>query len=89
MSYKKSAKIVTEDADLAQWCAILSGPTIQPDTVPAGWFTCEQLAAKTGKSLCTTQQRVRRMAAEGLAEKKMFRLKLDNYVRPVPHYRLK
>lgn len=88
MSKRKVTAEQIEDS-LAQWCAILSGPTIQPDTVPAGWFTCEQLAGKTGKSLCTTQQRVRRMAAEGLAEKKMFRLKLDNYVRPVPHYRLK
>ena len=62
---------------------------MDPDSVPPAWFTVERLAQQIGKSKCVTQARVRRMVEAGLAEKKMFRIQLQNYVRPVPHYRLK
>ena len=77
------------DDDLARWCQILSQSSVVPDKVPAGWFTVAQLADKLDRSHCNTSERVRKMVAAGKAEKKMFRIQLEEKVRPVPHYRLK
>lgn len=77
------------DAELARWCQILSQSSVAPDEVPAGWFTVAQLADKLDRSHCNTSERVRKMVAAGKAEKKMFRIQLEEKVRPVPHYRLK
>lgn len=77
------------DHDLARWCQILSQSSMAPDEVPAGWFTVAQLADKLDRSHCNTSERVRKMVAAGKAEKKMFRIQLEEKVRPVPHYRLK
>lgn len=77
------------DAELARWCQILSQSSVAPDEVPAGWFTVAQLADKLNRSHCNTSERVRKMVAAGKAEKKMFRIQLEEKVRPVSHYRLK
>lgn len=77
------------DAELARWCQILSQSSVAPDKVPAGWFTVAQLADKLDRSHCNTSERVRKMVAAGKAEKKMFRIQLEEKVRPVPHYKLK
>lgn len=77
------------DAELARWCQILSQSSVAPDKVPAGWFTVAQLADKLDRSHCNTSERVRKMVAAGKAEKKMFRIQLEEKVRPVSHYRLK
>ena len=77
------------DANLAKWCEILSSPSITAEQVPEGWFTVAQLAQKVDRSHCNTSERVRKMVAAGKAEKKMFRIQLEEKVRPVPHYRLK
>ena len=77
------------DKELQRWCDELSGSTIPPDDVPAGWFTVAQLANKLDRSHCNTSERVRKMVSAGKAEKKTFRIQLEERVRPVPHYRLK
>lgn len=77
-----------EDA-LARWSKALSSPSVEPEQVPDGWFTVAQLADKLDRSHCNTSERVRKMVAAGKAEKKMFRIQLEQKVRPVPHYRLK
>jgi predicted transcriptional regulator len=89
MSHKKSAKNVTPDTDLAAWCAVLSQSTVKPEVVPPGWFTVRQLATKWGRSECTTGERVKRLFRAGQIERKEFIIKLDQIVRPTPHYRLK
>jgi hypothetical protein len=86
---KSQSVIPKTDAELARWCQILSQSSVAPDEVPAGWFTVAQLADKLDRSHCNTSERVRKMVAAGKAEKKMFRIQLDERVRPVPHYRLK
>ena len=86
---KSQSVIPKTDAELARWCQILSQSSVVPDKVPAGWFTVAQLADKLDRSHCNTSERVRKMVAAGKAEKKMFRIQLDERVRPVPHYRLK
>ena len=89
MSHKKSAKIVTPDPDLAQWCAALAAITTPIDIVPLGWQTTQQIAAKTKVPVPTLQQKLKRLVASGKAERKMFCVRLAKNTRPVPHYRLK
>jgi hypothetical protein len=86
MSHKKSTKIVTPDADLAAWCAALSTIASQ-DTVPPGWLTARQLAAKLGKAESTVSGQLSRAVREGRAETQSFRIATGKLVRPVPHYR--
>ena len=89
MSHKKSAKIVTPDPDLAQWCAALAQITTPVDVVPPGWQTIQQISDKTKVPIPTLQQKLKRLVAAGQAEQKMFRIRLARNTRPVPHYRLK
>jgi hypothetical protein len=89
MSHKKSAKNVTPDTDLAAWCAVLSASSVVPEVVPPGWFTVRQLATQWGRSECTTGDRVKRLYRDGKIERKDFIIKLDQIVRPTPHYKLK
>jgi predicted ArsR family transcriptional regulator len=86
-SHKKSTKNVTPDADLAAWCAALA-TTITADTVPRGWLTARQLAAKLGKAESTVSSQLSRAVREGRAETQSFRIASGKVVRPVPHYRL-
>ena len=86
---KSQSVIPKPDDDLARWCQILSQSSIVPDKVPDGWFTVAQLADRIDPSNSNTSERVRKMVAAGKAEKKMFRIQLEEKVRPVPHYRLK
>jgi DNA-binding Lrp family transcriptional regulator len=77
------------DADLAKWCALLAENTAPTDTVPPGWLTAREIAAKTKTSLPTLQNKLKRLVESGKAERKNFRIKLEHNVRPVPHYKLK
>lgn len=86
---KSQSVIPKPDAELARWCEILSQSAVSIDEVPAGWFSVAQLADQLGKSICNTSERVRKMVKNGLAERKDFRIQLEQRVRPVPHYRLK
>ena len=62
---------------------------MEPEHVPAGWFTVAELSEETGMSYCTTSERVRRMLKRGQVERKDFSIQLEQRVRPTPHYRLK
>ena len=83
------SKPTKPDADLAAWCAMLSASSVVPEVVPPGWFTVRQLATQGGRSECTTGDRVKRLFRAGQIERKDFIIKLDQIVRPTPHYRLK
>ena len=83
------SKPSTPDTDLAAWCAVLSQSSVVPEVVPPGWFTVRQLATQWGRSECTTGDRVKRLYRDGKIERKDFIIKLDQIVRPTPHYRLK
>ena len=76
------------DKDLARWCAALAAPIVT-DTVPPGWLTTRQIAAKLGKALPTMGALLGRAVREGRAERKTFRITTGAVTRPVPHYRLK
>ena len=90
MSHKKSCKVVTApDPDLARWCEALAVGTVEAEVVPHGWFTCKELSKARGRSECSTSTALMRMIESGLAERRMFTIKLVSQTRPVPHYRLK
>jgi predicted transcriptional regulator len=82
-------KPTAEDLTSAAWCAVLSQSTVAPEVVPPGWFTVSQLAAKWGRSECTTGERVKRLFRAGQIERKDFIVQLQQVVRRTPHYKLK
>jgi len=84
----KSKLSTSKDPDLAAWCAALASP-VALDTVPPGWLTAKELAAKLGKALPTVSTLLTRAVAEGRAERQMFRIQSGQVTRPVPHYRLR
>lgn len=88
MSYKKSAKVVTPDADLARWCAALStAHTIE--AVPPGWLRMDEVAKLLGKSESHTFKLLAKAASEGRCETASFRVQRGQRVLPLRHYKLK
>lgn len=76
------------DTDLAAWCAALATQG-QPDTVPAGWLTAVQLAAKLGKNRDSLSRSLSQSVREGRVEMKRFRVvNGQRGLYPTPHYRL-
>lgn len=68
---------------------LANSSSAEPETVPPGWFTVAELAEEIGKAHVTVSGRIRRMLKRGQVERKDFTIKLDQRIRPVPHYRLK
>jgi hypothetical protein len=81
------SKISTTDPALAAWCAALACPTVT-DTVPDGWHTAREIAARLAKGGSTVGALLARAVREGRAEKQSFRITSGQVTRPVPHYRL-
>jgi len=81
-------KLTAEQIEASAWAAALASP-VALDTVPPGWLTAKELAAKLGKALPTVSTLLTRAVAEGRAERQMFRIQSGQVTRPVPHYRLK
>ena len=59
------------------------------EKVPAGWLTAQQMAAKEnyGTACGGFHYILRAACAEGLVEKRLFRIYSGNAVRAVAHYR--
>jgi hypothetical protein len=57
----------------------------QPDTVPAGWFTMDEIAAMLRMQRSGAYKRIQKLAN---VETKIFKLKRGQCLRHVPHYRL-
>ena len=85
----KKGQVTAEDLAASAWAAALAQIATPPDVVPSGWKTAQQIAAKTGVPVPTLQQKLKRLLATGKAERKMFRVRLAQQTRPVPHYKLK
>jgi len=85
----KKGKLTAEMIDESAWAAAIASVSAPTDTVPPGWMTIIQLSEKTKSAVATLQFKVRRLVAEGKAERKDFRIRLASNVRPVPHYKLK
>jgi hypothetical protein len=82
------SKVTAEQLEASAWAAALATPVIE-DTVPPGWLTSRQLAAKLGKGESTISRLLLLAVKEGRAIKQDFRLSTGAGVRPVPHYCLK
>jgi hypothetical protein len=77
------------DPDLAAWCEALAQSTAPVDIVPPGWFSVSELSKKLIKPVPTLQQKMQHLLKTGKATRKIFRVRLEKTVRPVPHYKLK
>jgi predicted transcriptional regulator len=77
------------DADLTAWCKALAESTAPVDVVPPGWFSVSELSKKLKKPVPTLQQKMQHLLKAGKAERKIYRVRLEKTVRPVPHYKLK
>lgn len=78
-----------ESAALQRWKEELTQCKAQPDHVPVGWFTIEQISSEIGKSTQTTRNYVKKKVKEGSAQRADYRIRLEQHIRPVPHYKLK
>ncbi len=76
------------DAELSAWCAVLSSPA-PVETVPEGWLTARQIAAKLGKGNSTVGALLVRAVRDGKAQRQNFKVTSGQVTRPIPHYRLK
>jgi hypothetical protein len=76
-------------AELKRWCAILAEGNMALDAVPDGWFTLQQIADARQRNPCTVSVTLRKLLAEGRAQKQTFRIRANTLVRPVAHYKLK
>ena len=77
------------DPDLAQWCAALAQITTPVDVVPPGWHSAKAIAEKLKLPKATLKPRLRALLDSGACECRMFRVRLKQLTRPVPHYKLK
>ena len=59
----------------------------KPDTVPAGWYTVEQVARERGVLRAQAGALIREAVAAGVVERKSFRIVTARGVYPVPHFR--
>jgi hypothetical protein len=80
-------KVTAEDLVASAWCAALATPIVA-DTVPDGWHTAREIAARLAKGGSTVGALLARAVREGRAEKQSFRITSGQVTRPVPHYRL-
>ena len=61
--------------------------SFEADKVPPGWFTSLTLAPRLGIQDRQAHNIALRFLKAGQAEKRMFRINVGCYIRPVPHYR--
>lgn len=59
------------------------------DRVPEGWKTVEQMAKELGMSYSHTGKLLRSAMKEGKVERRMFRITIGSFARPVAHYKVK
>jgi hypothetical protein len=85
----KKGKLTAEMLEQSAWAAALAAIVAPVEAVPPGWQTAQQIASKTKVPVATLQQKLKRLVDGGQAERKMFRVRLKQLARPVPHYKLK
>ncbi len=77
-------------ADNAKWLDRLRHFNgVEPEKVPPGWFTVQQIAKRWGISRGSAGRRLQQIAKRGLAARKMFRIATGpdgSMVFPIPHY---
>lgn len=78
-----------EELQASAWrAAFAKANVLTAETVPAGWFSPEEIAEKLGLCREVGMQKCRSLAKSGLVERKDFRVQWGQGVRPRPYYRL-
>ena len=78
-----------EELQASAWrAAFAKANVLTAETVPAGWFSPEEIAEKLGLCREVGMQKCRQLAQAGLVERKDFRVAWGREIRPRPYYRL-
>lgn len=56
------------------------------DTIPKHWYNRHQVAKANKKSLVQTDKLIKKLVNARLVERKMFRVRTNSGVRPVPYF---
>lgn len=75
---------------MSEWLkAITDLVSITCDKPPKGWKTATQIAEELKCSLSHAQRKILKLKEKGLVDSQTFKVKGDNKVYPVPHYKIK
>jgi hypothetical protein len=72
-----------------EWAdAIAKSLSSNLDEIPKGFYTTKQIAKMTKRGLSHTKEMIANLLNEGLAERKIFKIKCASRQCPIPHYRI-
>ena len=74
--------------DLNWTDALCSVSLSQPEQVPSGWKTVEQISDEAGRSRSHTYRLIQDLFKSGKIERRDFRVAMNKRVAPVPHYKI-
>ena len=85
----KSSAFRKEELEASAWRAAFEKVNlVGAESVPKGWHSPEEIAEKLGLCREVGMQKCRSLAKAGLVERKDFRVRWGQGVRPRPYYRL-
>lgn len=85
----KSSPSSSELSRSAWQAALEKAQQMEADEIPANWIDYDQFAEKMGYCKAVAADKLRKLVATGIAEKRDFRVKWGNTIRPRPYFRLK
>lgn len=75
---------------MSEWIkAISSLVNLSCEKPPKGWKTSAQIAEELNCSLSKVQRKIVKLKSKGLVDSQTFKIKGDNKVYPVVHYKIK
>jgi hypothetical protein len=78
------------ELERAAWQALLEKQKkLRYEEVPPGWLNYEQFAEKMGTCTEVAAARLRALARAGLCERREFKVKWGDFIRPRPFFKLK
>jgi len=79
-----------EQLERSAWMALLEQEKrMRHEQVPPGWVDYDQFARKMGTCREVAAMKLRALARAGLCERRDFRVKWGDFIRPRPFFRLK
>lgn len=79
-----------EQLERSAWLALLEKEKkMHHEQVPSGWLDYDQFSRKMGTCREVAAQKLRALARAGLCERRDFRVRWGDVVRPRPFFRLK
>ena len=87
---KSKSSPSSHELERAAWQALLEKEKkLRHEEVPAGWLNYEQFAEKMGICTEVAAVKLRTLARAGLCERREFKVKWGDFIRPRPFFKLK